>query len=165
MKCFKWRTADKCGSQNTYKCALRHRADLDATLTTYDNSQSVVLLSPGFDRQDPAYFNRNFCIYSISLKCQYESVALTPFHRTTNLSDADTCQDYLSFHDGSRRVMTLCGADVMNPTKYHTIQSSSFYGVLWSNHNMFERGRFEIQASCKTPAPMLQQPGSGDSKF
>ncbi len=166
MKCFKWRTADKCGPENSLKCALRQRTNLDAPLTTYANSQSVVLLSPGFDRQEPhgAYYNRNFCIYNISLNCQHELVDLTPFHRTTNLSDADTCQDYLSFHVGSHRSreMTLCGSDVMNPTKYQTIPSSSFYGVLWSNHNMFERGKFEIQASCKTPASTPELLGSGD---
>ncbi len=162
MKCFKWRTAEKCGPENSLKCALRQRTDLDATLTTYDNSQNVVILSPGFERQEPAYYNRNFCIYNISLNCQHELVDLTPFHRTTNLSDADTCEDYLSFHVGSRREMTLCGSDVKDPTKYHTIPSSSFYGVLWSNHNMFERGRFEIQASCKTPAPTPELLGSGD---
>ncbi len=166
MKCFKWRTADKCGPENSLKCALRQRTNLDAPLTTYANSQSVVLLSPGFERQEHhgAYYNRNFCIYNISLNCQHELVDLTPFHRTTNLSDADTCEDYLSFHVRSHksREMTLCGSDVMNPTKYQTIPSSSFYGVLWSNHNMFERGKFEIQASCKTPASIPELLGSGD---
>ena len=165
MKCFRWRAADQCGSDRRLKCALRDRGlggDIftDATLT------SATIYSPGFNRG--RYFNRNFCIYNISLQCPDELVELEPTHTTTNLSDSHNCRDYLSFHVDSERqpLMRLCGGDVTDPTKYNTdIPSSNFYGILWTNDNEHQTGRFEIKAKCKrstSQVPIFQQ-GSGDN--
>ena len=107
MKCFRWRIADECGPKKTLKCALRHRVQLDGTLFPLDSlTRSVMIASPGFNRSSPhgAYFNRNLCIYNISLNCSQEMVELEPnIIQTTSLSDAEDCLDYLSFHVPSRR--------------------------------------------------------------
>ena len=152
MECFRWRLADDCGpDHDTLKCDLRHRTELDQTLIVTSQGSSVTFRSPGFDRRNPGYKNRNLCIYNISLNCDGNAAELEPSTQTTSLSDGDTCQDYLSFHMDSQRqpLMKLCGDDVKDQTKYRTIYSTSFYGVLWSNNNKSESGRFEITATCK----------------
>ena len=158
MKCFRWRVARECGKDNVeVKCSLKHRGALDAVLEPMQQGQSVTFTSPGFHRQNTtepkgAYFNRNFCIINISLDCPDRMVELTPSERTNTLSDSDTCQDYLSFHthSSSHPHFKLCGRQIMDRTQYQLMPSSSFYGVLWSNDNQNERGRFEIEARCKT---------------
>ena len=151
-----------CGpNSDTVKCALRHRTKLDSRLTVNTDSTTVTMISPGFNRSHPhgSYYNRNLCIYNISLNCKDENVKLEPHFVTTYLSDADTCLDYLSFHINSQRepLMKFCGTDVMNRRKYRNVPSSSFYGILWSNDNMYQKGKFQIQATCE------ELPGSGDT--
>ena len=158
VKCFQWRVARECGRDRVgVKCSLKHRAALDNTLESTQNRKSVTFLSPGFYRQNTsnpkgAYFNRNFCIFNISLNCDEVMVEMTPLERTNSLSDPDTCQDYLSFHTHSstRPDFKLCGRQIMDATQYRLLPSSSFYGVLWTNDNKNERGRFEVEARCKT---------------
>ena len=173
MNCFRWRLADECGPNRTVKCALRHRYNLDMTMIPHDVwTQSITITSPGFNRTRPygAYYNKNFCIYNVSLNCPQELVELTPTLQTTSLSDAEDCSDYLSFHIPSRRepvMKQLCGAEIMDPMAYSTIPSSNFYAVLWSNDNLNDMGKYKIRASCKTteqeptPEQTLHQ-GSGD---
>ena len=73
MKCFRWRVARECGKDNfEVKCNPKHRAALDTILESMHQGQSVTFTSPGFHRQNTsepkgAYFNRNFCIFNISL--------------------------------------------------------------------------------------------------
>ena len=167
MKCFRWRIADECGPKRTLKCALRHRVQLDGTLFPLDSlTQSVMITSPGFNRSSPhgAYFNRNLCIYNISLNCPQEMVELEPnLLQTTSLSDAEDCLDYLSFHVPSRRepvMKQLCGAEIMDPTAYSTIPSSNFYAILWSNDNINDLGKYKIRARCKK-AESNQGSGNG----
>ena len=156
VKCFRWRVARQCETrQSQVRCSLKHRPNLDVILET-NHEQSVTFTSPGFHRQNTtepkgAYYNRNFCIFNISLSCQEELVELKPSERTNSLSDADTCRDYLSFHATSTPYpnFKLCGREIMDTTKYQIIPSSTFYGVLWTNDNQNEWGRFEIEASCK----------------
>ena len=162
MKCFRWRLADNCGpNHDTLRCSLSHLEEKDQTILVNAQSSSATFLSPGFDEiaEDSVYGKRNLCIYNISLDCADNLVELVPSSRTTSLSDAETCRDYLSFHVDSQRapLMQLCGQDVADQTKYRDIHSSSFYGVLWSNHNS-SKGRFEVTAKCKD----LPGQGSGD---
>ncbi len=172
MECFRWRVARECGRDRVgVKCSLKHRAALDATLDTTTNGQSLTFLSPGFYRQNTsnpkgAYFNRNLCIFNISLDCPNQLVELTPLERTNSLSDPDTCRDYLSFHTHSstRPNFKLCGRQIMDATQYRLLPSSSFYGVLWTNDNKNERGRFEIKARCKARAEETDD-GSGSQSF
>lgn len=113
VRCFRWRLADNCGSEHSLKCSLRHRANLYQALATDSSLTQATLLSPGFDRPNQAYYNRNLCIYNISLDCpEEEEVELIPTDRTTYLSDAQTCRDYLSFHVESQTppLIELCGA-------------------------------------------------------
>ena len=157
MKCFRWRVARECGKENVeVKCSLKHRAALDAVLEPMQQGQSVTFTSPGFHRQNTtepkgAYYNRNFCIFNISLVCPDRMVELIPLEPTNTLSDSDTCQDYLSFHthSSSHPHFKLCGRQIMDRTQYQLMPSSRFYGVLWTNNNQNERGRFEIKARCK----------------
>ena len=160
VKCFRWRVARECGRDSLgVKCSLKHRTALDVTLEPLHQGQSVTFISPGFHRQTTtkpkgAYYNRNFCIFNISLDCQDEMVELTPSERTNTLSDSDTCQDYLSFHtySSSHPHIKLCGKQIMDRTEYQLLPSSRFYGVLWTNDNQNERGRFEIKARCNAPS-------------
>ncbi len=154
VKCFRWRVARQCGDlQNEVRCSLKHRVALNDILEPSNDEQSVTFTSPGFERQTPtgAYYNRNFCIFNISLSCQSDMVQLTPLDRTTPLSDADTCQDYLSFHTQTNPILLykLCGPQITDRTKYQTIPSSNFYAILWTNDNQKESGRFEINAYCR----------------
>ena len=162
MRCFRWRLADECGPDNKLKCSLRNRNNLNQPLETDSYRTEVTLRSPGFERKNPGYYNKNFCIYNISLDCPEEMVELIPTKRTTQLSDpTDNCRDYLSFHTDSHRLplTELCGEEVGDYLAYSTIPSSSFYGVLWSNDDDYERGQYEIVAKCKIPD--IQ--GSGDN--
>lgn len=168
VKCFRWRIARQCGdNDDIIKCSLKHRVRLDKILEPTNQGQSVTLLSPGFHRYnttDPkgAYYNRNFCVFNISLSCPEEMVELKPSARTNTLSDAHNCQDYLSFHIHStpNPLFKLCGSEIMDQTEYSVIPSSSFYGVLWSNDNKTEKGRFEIEAKCKAPSEIPAGSGS-----
>lgn len=160
VRCFRWRLADNCGPEHSLKCSLRHRANLHQALATDTSRTQATLLSPGFNRpKNQAYYNRNLCIYNISLDCGTEEgegeVELIPTQRTTSLSDAHTCRDYLSFHVESQvpPLLELCGAAVGDPRAYRTIPSSSFSAVLWTNDNDVDLGGFEIVAKCRAPAP------------
>lgn len=157
MRCFRWRIADNCGEDRSLKCSMRHRANLDDTLIT--DGSAYHLRSPGFDKRGnrSRYYNRNFCIYNVSLDCPDEMVELVPTSSTTKLSDThpEPCQyqDYLTFHIDSKRkpLIELCGAAVTDRRNYHTIPSSSFHAVLWTNDNSADLGQFEIIAQCKAP--------------
>ena len=163
VRCFNWKFADDCGADHdTLRCRLRQRYDFNQSTLISAHSSSATLLSPGYDRTNPGYYNRNYCIYNISLDCPSNVVELEPTSRTTGLSDAQPCRDYLSFHVDSQRhpLIKLCGQDVADATKYSDIQSNNFYGVLWSNHNKVQSGLFEIIARCKNiPA---QGSGAGE---
>ena len=161
-RCFRWRLADNCGLENAVKCSLRHRNDLYQSSIASADLNEATLFSPGFEKPRPGYFNKNFCIYNISLDCPDEMVELTPTQTTTGLNDTQSCRDYLSFHVDSQRtpLMELCGSAVSNPSAYRTIQATSFYAVLWSDNDGYDKGKFEIKATCKT-APQGQGEGSG----
>ena len=45
--------------------------------------------------------------------------------------------------------MELCGSAVSNPSAYRTIQATSFYAVLWSDNDGYDKGKFEIKATCR----------------
>lgn len=164
MECFRWRIADNCGPEKSVKCSLRSRDFLGMSLTTDSQPSQAILLSPGFDKRNPRYYNKNFCIYNISLDCPVEMVELIPTARTTQLSDAQSCRDYLSFHTTSQRtpLIELCGADVKDTLAYRTIPSTSFSAILWSDDNGKDVGRFEILARCKIPE---QGYGSGAGRL
>jgi hypothetical protein len=156
-RCFRWRIADSCGQDHTLKCSLRHRENLHESITTNADLTRATIFSPGFEKQKPKYFNRNFCIYNISLNCPDEMVELVPSELTTEFADT---RDYLSFHVNSTRrpFLELNGADVARPSAYTTIPSTSFSTVLWSDHNGKDKGRFEILARCRHQE---QREGSG----
>lgn len=153
MRCYRWRIADNCGPENTVKCSLRHRDNLYTSLATNSQVSQATLLSPGFGKKNPGYYNKNFCIYNVSLDCPEEMVELVPTARTTQLSDTQSCRDYLSFHVNSQRtpLIELCGAAVKDTLAYRTIPSTSFSAILWSDDNENDQGRFEILARCKVP--------------
>ena len=133
------------------------------------NGQSVSFLSPGFYRRSAsqpkgAYFNRNFCIFNISLDCPDKMAELVPSEHTNSLSDSDTRRDYLSFHTHSstRPNFKLYGGQIRDASQYQLLPSS-FYGVLWTNDNQNESGRFEIEARCTAPSDSDSDAGSGGS--
>ena len=170
VKCFRWRVARECGEDSVeVRCSLKHRSSLDAVLEPTHNGQSVSFLSPGFYRRSTsqpkgAYFNRNFCIFNISLDCPEKMAELVPSERTNSLSDSDTRRDYLSFHthSSSRPNFKLYGGQIRDTSQYQLLPSS-FYGVLWTNDNENESGRFEIEARCKAPSDSDSDAGSGGS--
>ena len=149
------------------KCSLKHRSNLNAVLEPTYNGQSVSFLSPGFYRQSTsqpkgAYFNRNFCIFNISLDCPDKMAELVPSEVTNSLSDSETRRVYLSFHTQSfsRPNFKLYGGQIRDASQYQLLPPS-FYGVLWTNDNQNESGRFEIEARYKAPSDLDSDTGSG----
>lgn len=164
MRCFRWRTGDKCGEEQKLKCSLRHRPNQDRDISTNHDSTEAHFFSPGYDRTNPGYYNKNFCLYNISLDCPDNLVEITPNIPSTPLSDGETCTDYLSFHvDNNKQspITRLCGASITDPTSYRPLISSpSFHAVLFSDDNGVERGRFSLTAKCYN-----SQHGSGAGMF
>ena len=160
----------ECGKNSVeVRCSPKYRADLDADFEPTHNGQSVSFLSPGFYRRSTsqpkgAYFNRNFCIFNISLDCPDKMAELVPSEYTNSLTDSDTRRDYLSFHTHSSTHpnFKLCGGQIRDASQYQLLPSS-FYGVLWTNDNQNESGRFEIEARCKAPSDSDSDAGSGGS--
>ena len=163
MRCFRWRTEDKCGDEQKLKCSLRPRDNLERKIQINSLSTEAHLISPGFNRRNPGYWNRNFCLYNISLDCPANQVKITRNLATTSLSDGETCRDYLSFHIDSQEfaiIPRLCGAAIADNLSYQLpIPSSSFYAVLFSDDNGQESGRFSLTAQCDS-SPQLSS-GSG----
>ena len=161
MRCFRWRTGDKCGEEQRLKCSLRPRNNLERKIQINSLSTEAQLLSPGYDRRNPGYYNKNFCLYNISLDCPDNQVKITRNLPTTSLSDGENCRDYLSFHVDSEEfsiIPRLCGAAIADTLSYQLpIPSSSFYAVLFSDDNGEERGKFSLKAQCESK-PQL---GSG----
>lgn len=151
MKCFRWRIADKCGEDDSLKCSLRHRPNQDQEIRTNPYATEAYFFSPGYTRIKPGYSNENFCLYNISLDCPDNLVDIIPHGpTTTQLSDGETCTDYLSFHVNDQRlpVTKLCGDKIADRSLYRPISSSSFYVVLFSDNNKQQRGKFHLRAKC-----------------
>lgn len=147
VKCFRVRFADQCGANDELRCALRHRINLDNKAITDSYYSEATFRSPGFFRRRPAYYNRNFCIYNISLTCPEEIVNV---EQTVSTGLSDT-EDYLSFHTGSKRKpVKVLNMEKLQNSRSFTIPSASFYAVLWSNNDKIDGGKFEIKATCQT---------------
>ena len=161
MKCFKMRTADGCTEGNHLHCLIKRRSKQvkeDQLLIEGPLHQSITIYSPGHNKTNPFYLNRNFCIYNISLDCPGQTVSLNSKPNTLPLSDNDTCQDYLWFDTSSNGLdRTVCGNEIVNFSD--TIDAASFLAVLWTNGDK-SAGRFEIEARCNA----VPTGGSGDSE-
>ena len=162
MKCFKMRTADGCtGGASHLRCLMKGRSKQvkeSQLLIEGPLRQSVTIYSPGHNKTNPFYLNRNFCIYNISLDCPGQRVSLNSKPNTLPLSDADSCQDYLWFDTSSNgQPRRICGNDIVNFND--TTDATSFLAVLWTNGDE-SAGRFEIEARCNI---MVPAGGSGDS--
>ena len=121
--------------------------------------QSVTIYSPGHNKTNPFYLNRNFCLYNISLDCPGQTVSLNSKPNTLPLSDADTCKDYLWFDASSNgQPRRICGNEIVNFND--TIDTTSFLAVLWTSGDK-SAGRFEIEARCNKASVV----GSGDSSI
>ena len=162
MKCFKMRTATGCGEPNDFRCLMKRRSKQvkeDQLLVEGPLRQSVTFYSPGHNKTNPFYLNRNFCIYNISLNCPGQTVSLTSKANTLPLSDADNCEDYLWFDTSSNGLdRRVCGNDIINFND--TTNATSFLAVLWTNENK-SAGRFEVEASCNMiprPAAEVETP-------
>ena len=164
MKCFKWRTAEQCGTGHHLRCSLRNRSSAEENIIVGPNSHSATMFSPSYSRQrNPFYLNNNLCIYNISLNCPGQIVSLTSKLTDYGLSDADTCQDYLWFDTSyNGQPQKICGDDIIDFRDNLNIQS--FVGILWSNGANSE-GKFEIEARCTGhPIPTVDTESSGDGK-
>ena len=156
MKCFKIRTAEGCTQGNDLHCSMRSRSrqvNEDKLVVVGALHQSVTMYSPGHNQSRPHYFNRNFCIYNISLNCPGEVVTLNSKPNTLPLSDNDTCEDYLWFEATSSNGISyereVCGHQMVNFNATMTI--NSFLAVLWTNGDK-SAGKFEIEARCNLGA-------------
>lgn len=146
MKCFKWRTADRCKTGHPLRCSLKHRTiTLEKEVSVTPDDQSATLFSPSFQNQS-FYRNNNFCVYNISLDCPGKIVSLTSKLADYGLADAATCQDYLwfdtSFYGQSQKI---CGDAIRNFKD--SVHTQSFIAILWTNENNSE-GKFEVEARC-----------------
>ena len=166
MKCFKIRTAEGCTQGNVLHCSMRSRSrqiNEDRLLVVGALQQSVTMYSPGHDQSRPYYFNRNFCIYNISLTCPGEVVTLDSNPNTLPLSDNDTCEDYLWFKASSSRGISydrkVCGNQIVNFNA--TMTANSFLAILWTNGDN-SAGRFKIEAMCNHGMAVPTE-GSGES--
>jgi hypothetical protein len=155
------RTADGCnGGAHHLQCLMKGRSkQVKESQLVIEGAlqQSVTMYSPGHDKTNPFYLNRNFCVYNISLDCPGQRVSLNSKPNTLPLSDADSCQDYLWFDTSSNgQSRRVCGNEIVN---FNDItDAKSFLAVLWTNGNK-SAGRFEIEARCNT----VYADGSGDS--
>ena len=161
MKCFKTRTADGCsGGAHHLQCLMKRRSkQVNESQLVIEGplQQSVTMYSPGHHKTNPFYLNRNFCIYNISLDCPGQRVSLNSKPNTLQLSDGDTCQDYLWFDTSSSgQPRRVCGNEIINFND--TTDATSFLAVLWTNGNR-SAGKFEIEARCNK----VHADGSGDS--
>ena len=160
MKCFKVRTADRCwGGAHHLRCLTKRRSkQVNESQLVIEGPlrQSVIMYSPGYHKTYPFYMNRNFCVYNISLDCPGQRVTLNSKPNTLQLSDGDTCQDYLWFDTSSSgQPRRVCGNEIVNFND--TTHATSFLAVLWTNEKI-STGRFEIEARCN----QVQADGSGD---
>ena len=161
MKCFKRRTADGCtGGTNHFRCLMKGRSKQvkeDQLLIKGALHQSVIIYSPGYNKTNPFYLNRNFCLYNVSLDCPGQTVSLYSKPNTLPLSDADSCKDYLWFDTSSNgQSQRVCGNEIIHFNDI--IDASSFLAVLWTSGDK-SAGRFEIEARCNQASVV----GSGDS--
>ena len=157
------RTADGCtGGTNHFRCLMKGRSKQvkeDQLLIEGALHQSVTIYSPGHNKTNPFYLNRNFCLYNISLDCPGQTVSLNSKPNTLPLSDADTCKDYLWFDASSNgKPRRICGNEIVNFND--TIDTTSFLAVLWTSGDK-SAVRFEIEARCNKASVV----GSGDSSI
>ena len=154
MKCFKIRTGDGCTQGNYLHCSMRSRSkqiNEDSLLVVGALQRSVTMYSPGHNQSRPHYFNRNFCIYNISLNCPSEVITLNSKPNTLPLSDNlnNTCDDYLLFEATSSNGISydrkVCGNQIVNFNA--TMTANSLLAVLWTNGDN-SAGKFEIEAMC-----------------
>ena len=166
MKCYKIRTAEGCTDGNDLHCSMRSRRrhiNEEKLVIAAPSNRSVTFYSPGHNQTRPHYFNRNFCIYNISLNCPGQIVALNSKPNTLPLSDNDTCEDYLWFDVSSsvdiNRDQKVCGNEILYFNA--TLKGDSFLAVLWTNGRN-SAGRFEIEARCTST--FVPTEGSGDDE-
>lgn len=162
MKCFKWRTAEKCKTGQDLHCALKERYNAELYVVL---GRSVTLYSPGHNNTSvPFYHNNNFCIYNVSLDCPGEVVTLTSKPSTSGLADGESCQDYFCIDTENQPCAhKICGSDIRRFNV--SMDTQSFTGVLWSNENNSE-GSFEIEARCSGHLiSNLAHVSSGDNNY
>ena len=113
VKCFKWRTAERCMDGADLRCSLKERYSFELSVI---QGRSVPLRSPGYDHPIPFYHNNNFCIYNVSLDCPGEVVHLQSKSANFSLEDEGTCQDYLWFNTSTSTHQTvdnkICGKSI-----------------------------------------------------
>ena len=168
MKCYSIRTAEGCTDGNDLHCSMRSRRrhiNEEKLVIAAPYNRSVTFYSPGHNQTRPHYFNRNFCIYNISLNCPGQTVTLNSKpNSTVPLSDGDTCEDYLWFDMNLNvdmyRGQKVCGNQTVNLNT--TMKVNSFLAVLWTNGRN-SAGSFGIEARCKN-STFVPTEGSGDDK-
>ena len=146
--CYQWRIRN-CEGPDV--CELRPLYISDIKETCHRQS---LLYSPKFEERKRRMGKRYFCIYNVSLNCPTESVVIRSSPANTNWPNTEDYNNYVAFYANQSERYPM---DTFRGEKTYrrTLDSSSFFAILWTD-NTNEKRSFELIAECS------KEEGSGN---
>ena len=153
-----------CPEERAIQCSLKRRnnlceGDSNKLMLSEGDITTLYMKSPRYDcvrtshrnvnKTKPlSYRNRDFCIYNISMPCEYVHISSTinsEDHMDIQPQNSDGhCEDYVEFDFGPEYgTERRCGSEPYQ----RTIRASDFIAVFWTDEEKVARG-FELAVTC-----------------